>query len=66
MIYRKVKRILAAASGAILSAPVKLPPKVVIVARYVALAIGILDAVDQPAEETLPDQTDRDENQPTG
>ncbi len=64
MIYRKAKRILAAASGAILAAPVKLPPKVVAVAKYMALAIGILDTVEQDREGT--GKTDGDEGKSPG
>ena len=44
--YRRVKRGLAAAAQAILAAPLKLPPKVVMVAKYVALALGVLEAVE--------------------
>lgn len=64
--YRRVKHGLAAAARAILAAPLKLPPKVVAGARYVALLIGLLDALEaskptrQPAalkgEEEPPDE----------
>lgn len=46
--YKKIKRTLAAASAAIIAAPVKLPPKVLVVAKYVSLVLGILDALDKP------------------
>lgn len=49
--YRKIKQALALASGAIIAAPVKLPPKVVAVARYVALAVTLLDALEPQGEE---------------
>ncbi len=44
-LFNRIKKGLAAASAAIIAAPVKLPPKVVLVAKYVALAVGILEAV---------------------
>lgn len=48
--YRKIKRVLAVASGVIIASPVALPPKVVAVARYVALALGILEAAEDAAK----------------
>ena len=45
-LYVKVKETLAVVSQFIITAPLKLPPKVVAVARYVALAIGVLEAVE--------------------
>jgi len=53
--YRKIKTALAAASRVILAAPVKLPGRVVQIAQYVALAIGLLDAVDRQREPPLDD-----------
>lgn len=53
--YRRVKRGLAAAAQAILAAPLKLPPKVVAGARYVALLIGVLDAVDAEKPDRHPE-----------
>ncbi len=50
MIYRKMKHALALVSQAIVAAPVKLPPKVVTVARYVALAVTLLDALEPKGE----------------
>ncbi len=44
--YRKIRKGLAAASAAIIASPVRLPPKVVVVAKCVALALGVLEAVD--------------------
>jgi len=52
-LYDRIKATLAVASQFIIAAPVKLPPKVVAVARYVALAIGVLEAVEQAAREPL-------------
>ena len=45
-LFRRIKRALSMAAKAIIAAPLKLPPKVVAGARYVALLIGLLDAMD--------------------
>ena len=45
-LYERIKETLAVASQFIIAAPVKLPPKVVVVAKYVALALGVLAAVE--------------------
>jgi len=45
-VYERIKETLAVASQLIITAPVKLPPKVVVVARYLALALGVLEAVE--------------------
>ncbi|MEC3881781.1 hypothetical protein [Parapedobacter sp. 10938] len=45
-VYEKIKEALGVVSQFIVTAPVKLPPKVVAVARYVALALGLLEAVE--------------------
>lgn len=45
-LYDRIKETLAMASQLIIAAPIKLPPKVVVVAKYVALALGILEAVE--------------------
>ena len=50
MVSRKA-RSLAVASQLIIAAPVKLPLKVVLVAKYVALALGVLEAVENAARE---------------
>ena len=42
---------LATASPVIISAPLKLPRKVVAVAQYVALAISLLDAIEEKDNE---------------
>lgn len=44
-VFNRIKGGLAMASQLIIASPLKLPPKVVAVARYMALALGILDAV---------------------
>ncbi len=44
--YNRIKEGLAVASQLVITAPLKLPPKVVMVARYVALALGVLEAVE--------------------
>ena len=45
-LYERIKETLAVASQLVIASPVKLPPKVVVVARYVALALGVLEAVE--------------------
>jgi len=45
-LYDRIKETLAMASQLVIASPVKLPPKVVVVARYVALALGVLEAVE--------------------
>ncbi|SEL88781.1 hypothetical protein [Parapedobacter koreensis] len=45
-LYDKIKEGLAMASQLIIAAPMGLPAKVVAVARYVALALGVLEAVE--------------------
>ncbi|MFB2118000.1 hypothetical protein [Parapedobacter sp. 2B3] len=50
-IYDRVKETLAVASQLVIASPVKLPPKLVIVAKYVALALGVLEAVEGAAKE---------------
>ncbi|GGG89647.1 hypothetical protein GCM10007415_24830 [Parapedobacter pyrenivorans] len=49
-VYEQIKETLAVASHFILAAPLKLPPKVVMVARYLALALGVLEAVENGAK----------------
>lgn len=50
-LYEQIKETLALASQLIIAAPVKLPSKVLTVAKCVALAIGVLDAVDGASKE---------------
>jgi len=50
-LYERIKEALAMASQLIIAAPVKLPRKVVAVASYVALALGVLEAVESAAKE---------------
>lgn len=45
-LYDRIKETLAVASQFIIAAPMKLPPRVVVAAKYVALALGVLDAVE--------------------
>ncbi len=45
-LYDRIKETLAVASQLIIASPMKLPPKVVVVARYLALALGVLEAVE--------------------
>ena len=44
-LYKRIKETLVMASQLVIASPVKLPPKVV-VARYVPLALGVLEAVE--------------------
>ena len=59
-LYERIKEVLAVASRVIITAPLKLPARIVAVARYVALAIGLLDAVENGREQ--PDKTEGHEN----
>ncbi|WP_262249238.1 hypothetical protein [Parapedobacter soli] len=45
-LYDRIKETLAVASQLVIASPVTLPPKVVAVARYLALALGVLEAVE--------------------
>lgn len=45
-LYEQIKETLAVASHFIIAAPWKLPPSVVMAARYLALALGVLEAVE--------------------
>lgn len=45
-VYERIKETLAVASQLVIAAPMKLPSKVVMVARYLALALGVLEAVE--------------------
>ena len=51
-LYDRMKETLAMASQLIIASPLKLPPKVVVVAKYVALALGVLEAVESGARST--------------
>lgn len=61
-LYDRIKETLAVASQLVIASPVKLPPKVVVVARYVALALGVLEAVESGVrnrdEEGAADESD--------
>ena len=45
-LFKRIKAALSMAAQVIIAAPLKLPPKVLAGARYVALLIGLLDALD--------------------
>ncbi|MGV3762759.1 hypothetical protein [Parapedobacter sp.] len=45
-VYEKIKEVLGVVSQVIMAAPLKLPRKVVAVAKYVALVLGVLEAVE--------------------
>ncbi len=55
-VYQRVKKGLGIVSQAIIAAPVKLPPKVVTVAKYVALALGMLEAVEGATQKGADDE----------
>ena len=59
-IYVKVKDALTVVSQVIITAPLRLPPKVVAVAKYVALALGVLEAVENGIRKQ---EGDGDENE---
>jgi len=50
-LYDRIKETLAVASQLVIASPVKLPPKVVVVAKYLALALGVLEAVEGAAKD---------------
>ncbi|WP_257669581.1 hypothetical protein [Parapedobacter tibetensis] len=45
------------ASQLVIASPLKLPPKVVAVAKYLALALGVLEAVEGAAKEGTGDES---------
>jgi len=49
-LFNRIKETLAVASQLIIAAPVKLPPKVLMVAKYVALALGVLEAAENASK----------------
>ena len=59
-LYDRIKETLAVASQLVIASPVRLPPKVVVVARYLALALGVLEAVESGVrqEEGARDEVD--------
>lgn len=50
-LYNRIKETLAVASQLIIASPLKLPPKIVAVAKYLALALGVLEAVEGAARD---------------
>ena len=57
-LYDRIKETLSMASQLIIAAPVGIPPKVVTVAKYVALALGVLEAVESAAKKGDDDDED--------
>ena len=49
-LYERIKETLAVASQLVIASPLKLPPKVVVLAKYLALALGVLEAVESAAK----------------
>ena len=58
-LFDQIKESLAVASQFIIAAPLNLPAKVVTVAKYVALALGVLEAIESGLRET---EDEADEN----
>jgi len=50
-IYERIKEGLAIASQLVIASPLRLPSKVVSVAKYLALALGVLEAVESAAKQ---------------
>ncbi|WP_353197181.1 hypothetical protein [Parapedobacter defluvii] len=50
-LYERIKEGLAVASQLVIASPLKLPPRVVAVANYLALALGVLEAVEGAAKD---------------
>jgi len=57
-LYDRIKETLAVASQLVIASPVKLPPKVIVVAKYLALALGVLEAVESAATKEVADEGD--------
>lgn len=57
-LYERIKEALAVASQLVIASPVKLPPKVVVAAKYLALALGVLEAVEGAAAKGEDDEGD--------
>ena len=55
-VYERIKETLAVASQLIIAAPLKLPPKIVAAAKYLALALGVLEAVESSAKKGEDDE----------
>ena len=55
-LYEKIKETLTVASQLVITAPLKLPPKIVVAAKYLALALGILEAVEGSAKKGEDDE----------
>ena len=56
ILYQRIKEGIALAARVIVTAPVKLPGKLVQGARYVALLIGLLDSLEQAGPPTEADR----------
>jgi len=60
-LYQRVKEALALVAQIVITAPLKLPPKVVQGAQYLALLIGLLDSLDRDATQPAGDEVDKEE-----
>lgn len=55
-VYERIKSSLAVASQLVIASPLKLPPKIVIVAKYLVLTLGVLEAVEGAAKKGEEDE----------
>lgn len=60
-LYQRVKEGLALAAQIVITAPLKLPPRVVQGAQYLALLIGLLDSLDRDTAEAADDAAKKKE-----
>ena len=60
LVLGRVKQALRAATKVIITAPLKLPAKLVAGARYVALLIGLLDALESNGKPKPPDGEEKE------
>lgn len=61
-LYQRVKEVLALAAQIVITAPLKLPPRVVQGAQYLALLIGLLDSLDRDAAQPAGDAAEKKES----
>ena len=59
-LFNRITRALATASHLIIASPMRLPPKVIAVAKYVSLGAALLEAIgqDTSADSSTPVSTD--------
>lgn len=59
-LYQRIKDGLALAAQIVITAPLKLPPRVVQGTQYLALLIGLLDSLDRDTEQPEADKADKE------